>query len=424
MQAYARNLRGFMAKTIATRPLIYLNGPRQCGKSTLAQDLGLETKPNYLSFDSPLVLAAAKADPAAFIRSLPAGRLNIIDEVQLAKEIYPYLKIAVDENRAAGMAGDQAEGQGTRLYLLTGSANLLALPTLAEALVGRMSVLTLLPFSSAELLQNPFNFVEALFRDKLEYRRYDDYDLVDIISNATFPEPALHRDIEKTPWFDNYLSTLIQRDVQNIADIRNPVKVVMLLSVLAMRAGGLLNNSAVAQETGLDIKTYERYKAAAINTFLIFELPPWAKPNRLNKRFTRSPKLFFNDTNLLAYLLRRDLRDIYATDRITMGHLFENFIATEIMKNAAALPDTTVSHFRTSDQKEVDFVLEKTTGDTIGIEVKLDATPNNHDFYGLKLLKEAVGDKFKRGLVLYSGNEVVSWGEDLWAVPACYMWKG
>jgi predicted AAA+ superfamily ATPase len=157
---------------------------------------------------------------------------------------------------------------------------------------------------------------------------------------------------------------------------------------------------------------------------LIFQLPPWTKPNRLNKRFTRSPKLFFTDTNLLAYLLRRDLRDIYANDRITMGRLFENFIATEIMKNAVALPDIPVSHFRTSDQKEVDFVLEKTNGDTIGIEVKLDSTPDNHDFYGLRLLKEAVGDKFKRGRVLYSGNEIVPWGEDLWAVPACYMWGG
>jgi predicted AAA+ superfamily ATPase len=105
-----------------------------------------------------------------------------------------------------------------------------------------------------------------------------------------------------------------------------------------------------------------------------------------------------------------------------MGRLFENFIATEIMKNAACFSDLTVSHFRTSDQKEVDFVIEKTNGDTIGIEVKLGGSPDNHDFYGLKLLKETVGEKFEKGVVVYSGSETVPWGEKLWAIPACYFW--
>jgi predicted AAA+ superfamily ATPase len=416
MQVYNRNLRDFIEKTAAARPLIYLNGPRQCGKSTLVQNLELKKQTNYISFDSPFVLSAARSDPAQFIRSLPGNRLNILDEVQMVPELYPYLKIAVDENRA--------KGKGKGLYLLTGSANILALPRLAEALVGRMSVITLFPFSSGEYTQAPFNFITNLFRDKFEYRRYTDYDLVDLITNSTFPEPALNRKIRRVQWFDDYLSTILQRDVQNITEIRNPAKITMLLSVLALRAGGLLNNSSVAQETGLDAKTYDRYKGAALNTFLIFEVPAWAKPNRLNKRFTKSAKLYFTDTNLLVYLLRRDIRDIYKNDRITAGRLFENFAAGEIIKNAAMLPGTDVSHFRTSDQKEVDFVIEKTNGDTIGIEVKLDGAPDNHDFYGLKILKDAVGGKFKKGIVLYTGTELISWAKDLWAVPVCYLWKG
>jgi predicted AAA+ superfamily ATPase len=416
MQVYNRKLKEFIEKTLTTRPLVYLNGPRQCGKSTLVQNLGLEREANYISFDSSLILAAAKADPANFIQSLPGDALNIIDEVQMAPEIYPCLKISVDENRA--------RGRGRGLYLLTGSANLLALPRLAEALVGRMSVLTLLPFSSGEIRQSSFNFIEGLFQDKLEYRRYKSWDLPDIIGNASFPEPALNSDISRTQWFDDYLTTIVQRDVQSIADIRNPVKIIMLLSVLALRAGRLLNNSAVAQETGLDIKTYDRYKGGVVNTFLVFELPSWSKPNRLNKRFTKASKLYFNDTNLLAYLMKRDLREIYRNDRITMGRLFENFIATEIMKNASSLTDASVSHFRTSDNKEVDFVIERTNGDTVGIEVKLDGSPDAHDFYGLKLLKEAVGGYFKKGIVIYPGSEIVPWGEGLWAVPACYLWEG
>jgi len=412
MKYYERILGAYLEKTIKTRPLVYLNGPRQTGKSTFVRNF--KDDANYVSFDSPVNLAAAKADPAEFIRAFPTGKPNIIDEVQMAPEIYPYLKMAVDEKRS--------KGKGAGLYILTGSANLLALPRLSEALVGRMSVLTLLPFSSSEYKRTGVNFIEKLFLDKMEYRRYGKYDLTKIITNATFPEPALNSAIDRSQWFDDYLNTLLLRDIRVVADIRNPSKAIMLLSILALRAGGLLNNSLAAQETGLDIKTYERYKAAAINTFVIFEVNAWSKPSRLNKRFTKSPKLYFTDTGLLTYLLRRDLVDIFNTDRITMGHLFENFIACEIMKNASSFPGLTVSHFRTSDQKEVDFVIEKKDG-VVGIEVKLDSEPDNHDFAGLKLLREAVRERFRKGIVVYPGTELVPFGEDLWAVPVSYLWE-
>jgi len=415
MEYFKRALSDYLEKTLKTRPLIYLNGPRQTGKSTLARNLSFKGGINFLSFDSPTDLAAAKTDPAKFIRALPVDAVNIIDEIQMAPEIFPYLKMAVDKNRI------KSGGRDAGLYLLTGSANLLALPMLSQALVGRMSLLTLLPFSSSEYRQTDFNFVEKLFDGKMEYRSYRNYDLPGIILNAGFPEPATNPAIDRNQWFSDYLNTLLQRDIHTVADIRNPSKTIMLLSVLALRAGGVLNNSLAAQETGLDIKTYERYKTAAVNTLIIFEVRAWSKPNRLNKRFTRSPKLYFTDTGLLTYLLRRDLEEIYRNDRITMGHLFENFIACEIMKNAAPLADLEVSHFRTSDQKEVDFVLERKSG-VIGIEIKLDSVPDKHDFAGLKLLKEAVGNRFKQGIVIHSGTELVPFGEDLWAVPACYLW--
>ena len=414
MEYQRRNLENWLGKTLQTRPLVYLNGPRQCGKSTLAKNAYSEERYSYLSFDSPVNLTAAKSDPAKFINSLNSDRLKIIDEVQLVPEIFPYLKIEVDKYRE--------KGKGTGLFLLTGSTNLMALPRLAEALVGRMSVLTLFPFSSSEYKRTGVNFITRLFEEKKEYISYNEYNLLEIIENTTFPEPALYLNIDREQWFGDYLNTLIQRDVRTVADIREPTKMIMLFSILAMRAGGLLNNSQAAQETGLDIKTYERYKAAAINTFIIFELPAWAKPNHLNKRFTKSPKLFFTDTNLLAYLLRRNLKSIYDNDRTVMGRLFENFIATEIIKNASSITGLEISHFRTSDQKEVDFILEK-GNEVIGIEVKLNSTPGLNDFNGLKLLKEAVKDRFKLGVVIYTGTTLIPFGEDFWAVPVCYLWE-
>ena len=414
MEYYKRNLEKWLGQTLHTRPLVYLNGPRQCGKSTLAKNTYSEKQCSYLSFDSPVNLSAAKSDPAKLINSLPFDKLKIIDEAQLVPEIFPYLKIEVDKYRE--------KGKGSNLFLLTGSANLMALPRLAKALVGRMSILTLLPFSSSEYKRTGVNFITRLFEEKPEYRSYKVYNFLEIIENSTFPEPALNRNIDREQWFGDYLNTLIQRDVHSITDIRNPTKLIMLFSFLAIRAGGLINNSQTAQETGLDIKTYERYKTAAINTFILFEIPAWSKPNQLNKRFTKSPKLFFTDTNLLAYLLRRKLKDIHDNDRTTMGHIFENFIAGEIIKNAASITGLDISHFRTSDQKEVDFVLEK-DNKVIGIEVKLNSNPNVNDFNGLKLLKEAVKNRFKLGVVIYTGTEMVPFGEDFWAVPVCYLWE-
>jgi predicted AAA+ superfamily ATPase len=286
-----------------------------------------------------------------------------------------------------------------------------------------MSVITLLPFSAAEYQKRNVNFIDRLFREKLEYKKYERADLVSVIKSATFPEPALHTDISLTQWFDDYLTTLIQRDIHAITDIRRPEKIITLLSLLALRAGSILNNANVSGEAGLDAKTYDRYKAACSNTYIIFEIRPWAKPIRLNKRFTKSPKLYFTDTNLLAYLLRRDMNEIYSNDPVTMGHLFENFVACELMKNTAGRYEYDVTVFRTQDNKEVDFVVEKSNGDAIGIEVKLSGSVSSGDIASLLLLREALGDKFKKGIVLYTGSELVSLARDIWAVPAPFLWE-
>ena len=410
-----REIGNLLAKTANARPLVYLNGPRQVGKSTLAHHIKTCKEVNYLTFDSPLVLAGAKSDPASFIASIPEDKLNIIDEVQMSPEIFPFLKMSIDEKRL--------KGEGTCLYLLTGSADLLALPTLSDALVGRMSVLTLLPFSTSEYRTTNNNFIYRLFHEKLKYKKYADDDLLDVIKNATYPELAVNKNIDRTQWFDDYLTTILQRDVKTFSDIRNPEKIVMLLSVLSQRAGSLVNNSEISMEIGLDNKTYDKYKASIIHSFLVFEVKPWAKPSRMNKRYTKSPKLYFTDTNMLAYIMRRDLDEMYKKDRIVFGHLFENFIATEIMKNLSSLNNIEVSHFRTSDRKEVDFILENHLGEVVGIEVKLAGSVDTGDMKGLKVLKEEVGDRFNKGIVIYTGNEIAALGDGIWAVPVCYLWN-
>jgi len=411
-----RILEDTMKKTVKTRSLVYLNGMRQCGKSTLVQNISIDRKLNYVTFDNPAQLLFARNDPSGFLQNLPENMLNVIDEVQLAHELFRNFKIAVDKNRLV----DKKEA----LYVLTGSANIFALPELADALVGRMAILTLFPFSVSEIKETGVNFLEKLWNDDLTPKKYPRANIVSLISSATFPGIALDRKIDRFQWFNDYLTTLLQRDVRPLADIKNPENVYKLIVSLSQRAGGLLNNANVMQETGLDAKTYEKYKALCNNAFLTFELPSWSKPNKLNKRFVKQKKLYFSDTCLLCHIMQRDMEEIYKNDKRVMGHLFENFIATEIMKASKSFGSFSVSHFNPvqNQGKEVDFVIESHDGKTVGIEVKLDGTINEKDWFNMNVMQETIGNRFIKGIIIYTGTELMQLSRNIWAVPVNYLY--
>lgn len=409
-----RNLTAKLKDNLETRPLTYLNGGRQVGKSTLCAHLPSNTKVNQITFDSPLVLASAKFDPAAFVDNLPMDVLNIIDEVQFAPEIFPYLKIKIDKNRLMGC--DKCR------YLLTGSANLMALPTLSDAFVGRMSVITLYPLSANEHYRTGADLMDKLFDEDLEIQSCEEFDILDAITSSTYPEIAENCKIDRTQWFDSYLTTILSRDVKSISDLKNPDMTVALLSLLSMRVGRLLNNTAIASEIGMDYKTYEKVMSFAINSFMVFNIKPWATPNKINKRFVKSPKIYFVDCNFLLYIMGRSILDTYENDKVAFGHVFENFIASELLKHTAN-SSVKLSHFRTSAGKEVDFVLENASGEIIGIEVKSSKFIDKKYLSGLQELKNLVGGRFKKGIVLYAGNEIVPLADKIWVVPVSYLWK-
>lgn len=409
-----RNITQELEQSIETRPLTYLNGGRQVGKSTLCSHLPDNIKRNHITFDSPLVLATAKSQPAAFVDSLPNDILNIIDEVQFAPEIFPYLKMKIDSNRL--------NGNDKQKFLLTGSANLMAMPKLSEALVGRMSVLTLYPFSASEYYNLNKSLTERLFDEELRLSSFEDFNIVDVLKNSTYPEIATDTKIDRIKWFDSYLTTILNRDIKSLSDLKNPEIMVALLSLLSTRTGGLLNNTEVAKELGVDYRTYEKMFAFALNSFLVFNVKPWARPNKLSKRFVKSPKLYFTDCNFLSYIMKRDIDEMYENDKKAFGHVFENFVATELLKSAK-LNNLELSHYRTQSGKEADFVLENAQGDVVGVEVKSAKDIDKKTYSGLLELKELCGDKFKKGIILYTGNDIVPLSEKIWAVPVCYFWK-
>ena len=415
MQQTPRKLSDDVLFALNNAPVVFVNGPRQAGKTTLVQSLAAEEFPaDYISFDNATQMAAAAASPETFLSSRKGPM--IIDEVQLVPDIFRALKIVVDNLRLAN------EGNVNGRFLLTGSANIMALPKLSDSLVGRMRVKTLLPFAGCEALGKRGDFLERLFNLDFTNQKTDKTPLNDIMRLATFPEISGRQVRERSEWFDGYLTTMLQRDVRVISELEKIALLPTLLRILAARAGSLMNDASISRDAGLNPVTSKSYRAILQAMFLTFDVQPWYR--NIGKRLVKSPKGYLGDTLLLCHLLEWNLDDLRDRRPDVYGHVVENFVATELSK---LLTFTNLRarllHFRTSDNKEVDFVLERPDGRLAGIEVKSSDTVRSGDFKGLKVLQEVAGDDFVCGIVLYTGRDVVPFGEKLMAVPVGALWR-
>lgn len=407
-----RNITNRLLESLTDTPVVFLRGARQTGKSTLVKALVQKEYPaDYVTLDNAGFLSAATSDPAGFLAGF-SGPV-VIDEVQKALKLFPAIKESVDKDRRAGR------------YLLTGSSNVLAAIRASESLAGRMEVFTLRPFSRGELKGAKETFIDAAFDAKTKVFRFQPENRKDILRQMLtggYPE-AVARTSEKrrAAWFDAYITTILERDVRDISNIQDLAAMPRLLKMLASRCAGLLNYANISRDLGMPQTTLKRYAALMQATFLLFELPPWSA--NIGKRLVKSPKLMFTDTGLAANLLRLD-RERVEQDPGPAGAILENFVVSELYKQAA-WSETTVNlfHFRTQTGLEVDVVLEDASGRAVGLEVKLSSTPFADDFLGMKTLKQALGKRFVRGVVLYLGSEVVPFGENLHAVPLSVLYS-
>jgi len=414
---FSRWLAPILSECCRGSPAVFVNGPRQAGKSTLVKELlEMPFEAAYISLDDLTTRAAAENDPIAFLRNYKGS--VIIDEVQLVPGLFRSIKIVIDELRHAHRKS--ANGR----FILTGSANVLALPALSDALVGRMRILTLLPLAMGEYA-NATPVLNELLENGLGIfsgaKQFPIFNLEEWISCATFPEIALKASNQQqhqmyaADWYQDYITTILQRDVRNLAEIDKLSSMPNLLKVLALRTASLVNDAAAAREAGLNAMTYRRYRTLLQHVFLIEMVPPWFR--NIGKRLTKSPKLFFYDTGLLAHLLGVTPLSLKTSQSPLFGHLVENFVASELMKQLTLSRRHVLYHYRTDDGKEVDFVIESPTGQVTAIEVTAKLSVKADDFSGMKSLKSAIGKDFKHGLVLYSGSTAVAFGNDLMAVP-------
>jgi hypothetical protein len=408
---YPRLAEPRLLEALADSPVVLIHGPRQCGKTTLAQAVGARLGYAYFSFDDDVLRAAALTDPAGFVDDLPEHA--ILDEIQRVPALFAALKTAVDRQRTPGR------------FLLTGSANVLLLPQLADSLAGRMAILRLHPLAQCELARRPGEFIDALFAGRIRLRRRERLadGLAERIAAGGYPaalaRPATRR---RSAWYRDYLEALVQRDVRELARIGSLDALPRLLAAGAAQTAQLLNVSSLAAPFQLSRPTIADYVTLLERVFLFERLPPWHS-NRLS-RLVKTPKLHLGDTGLACALLGLD-GDALKADRTMLGHLLETFVFQELRRQADGSDEPhAFFHFRDKDGSEVDIVIERGAKQLVGVEVKAAATVTAADFRGLRKLQQAAGSRFAAGIVLYDGEASgAAFGDRLHAVAIRSLWE-
>ena len=408
MPLYPRDVSHKITEAFGDTRVVLVTGPRQAGKTTLAETIARENGLAFHSLDNPTALAAARRDPVGFLRATDRAA---IDEIQRVPDLLLAIKERVDR--------DPRPGQ----FLLTGSANLMSLSTVADSLAGRMEVIHLLPLSMRERSGRQNDLLENVFQGKPPSCGAPILGdaLLDAVLAGGYPE-AIARATwrRRQSWYRQYLDAILHRDVQEIARIDDLARMPQLMRLLAEHAGKLVNYSSLGAEIGVTHVTTRRYLDVFANLFLVQTLAPWYR-NR-GKRLIKTPKLHFLDSGLLASL--RELSpERLARDRTDFGPVLESFVFSELLKLAAASDlRISFSHFRDKEKNEVDIVLEDGRGRVVGIEVKAAATVTAADFHGMRRLAAACGEDFACGIVLYDHDRTVPFGERLFAVPLSALW--
>jgi predicted AAA+ superfamily ATPase len=405
---YPRFATSQIEQALSDTRVVLLAGPRQAGKTTLAQSLG-DSNRTYLTLDNATTLAAAEADPTGFIRGTDRA---IIDEIQRA----PDLLLAIKENVDA----DPRPGR----FLLTGSANLMTIPRVADSLAGRMETIRLMPLAQAEILGGaPPAFLDSAFAGAPPKigKIVVGGALVEAVLTGGYPEALTRKSwARRQDWYLDYVDAVLGRDVRDISGIDQLDRMPRLFRVLAEHSGQLVNYAGAGGAIGLNHVTTQKYAGILEQLFLIRTLPPWH--GNMLKRLTKRPKLHLLDAGLLAAL--RGVTPVsVARDRDTFGAILETFVFSELLKMAGwGGGRLNFSHYRDKDQCEVGIVLEDRRNNVVGIEVKASATVTSNDFRGLRRLAGDTDGRFAAGLVLYDHDRIVPFGDRLWAVPLSCLW--
>jgi predicted AAA+ superfamily ATPase len=398
-------------------PVVVIVGPRQSGKSTLAALVAEERHARQVTLDDAGPRAAANADPTGFVEALEPP--VVIDEFQKAAELLPAIKSRVDRARSRGR---RAPG----MFLLTGSANVWATLQVSESLAGRAERLQLWPLSQGEILGCRETFIDALLAGRVAQiagALTGRHAVSRALLAGGYPEMLARGDPQRRArWLENYVQMILERDVRDlVAKAQQLDELPRLLAAAAARVAGLLDITGLASDTKLQRDTAGRYLTLLELLFLLRRAPAWS--TNLGQRLIKAPKLWLPDSGLASQLAGYDERRFEIDETPLAGALFENFVASELTKQATWCDaDVRLYHLRTAGGREVDLVIEARDGTIAGVESKLTMSVRARDFNGLRHLRDRLGKRFRAGVVVHTGPDTLPFGDRLWAVPISALW--
>jgi hypothetical protein len=404
---YPRFAADRLTEALEDSPAVLIHGPRQSGKTTLAQRVGRRAGYGYLSFDDEAIRSVALADPVGFVADLPPR--VILDEVQHVPQLFVTLKAAIDRDRRPGR------------FVLTGSTNVLLLPKLSDSLAGRMAIVRLHPLAQCEIERKRPSFLERLFGAGFKMHPFE---------RLGPGHGGTHRgrrlpcgaQASSRPAACTLVRSLPGSDRATGRTRTRPHRIARCRAAPAGCGGGADGTAGdLAAPFAVSRPTIRDYLTLLSRVFLLEELPPW-HVNRLS-RLVKTPKLHVGDTGLACALLGADVAALKA-DRALLGQLLETFVLLELRRQASGHKQPLAfHHFRDRDGYEVDIVIERGALAIAGIEVKAAATVTAADFRGLRKLKDAAGRRFAGGVVLYDGTMSLPFGDSMYAVPIRALWE-
>jgi len=395
-------------EVLKTRRVVIISGPRQSGKTTLAQQT--ITKHNsFITLDDKTILTAALDDPLGFVRH--AKGTMIIDEIQKAPSLLLAIKQIVDANNRPGQ------------FLLTGSADIRTLPTITDSLAGRVSHIRLRGLTIGEIMGKQPTFLTRAFQKDwpLQIQGYDKSAVLNLAFRGGYPEVLKLAETERREWFEDYIKSLLSRDLRDITNIQRQDVMKALLNDLSACSSKFMDVEAICSKLSISRNTFNSYVNALILLCLFEKVPPWIKTDY--ERVGRREKLFATDTGLMAHLLDWRLSDV-ALDSDKSGKMIETLVFNEL----SALIDLdyhySLSHYRDRENREIDFIVRSDSGELLGVEVKAGSAVSRKDCRHMVWFKNnIVKDEPFIGIVLYTGEVTLPLGNDMYAVPIAALWS-